>query len=84
MSSDSYSIPRVCLAQRGKRSLFIRSLTSGQAPTGSIVFAISPSSASCERVFSLLKLMFNEQQISSLADAIRAALMLRYNDRIVG
>ena len=49
-----------------------------------IVFAISPNSASCERVFSLLKLMFGEQQISTLADAIRAALMLRYNDRMVG
>jgi hypothetical protein len=49
-----------------------------------IVFAISPNSASCERVFSLLKLMFGEQQISTLADAIRAALMLRYNNRVVG
>ena len=49
-----------------------------------IVFAISPNSASCERVFSLLKLMFGEQQISTLADAIRAALMLRYNDWVVG
>ena len=49
-----------------------------------IVFTISPTSASCERVFSLLKLMFGDQQISSLADAIRAALMLRYNDRTVG
>ena len=49
-----------------------------------IVFAISSNSASCERVFSLLKLMFGEQQISTLADAIRAALLLRYNDRVVG
>ena len=49
-----------------------------------IVFAISPNSASCERVFSLLKLMFGEQQIRTLADALRAALMLRYNDRMVG
>ena len=37
-----------------------------------IVFAISPNSASCERVFSLLKLMFGEDQITTLADAIRA------------
>ena len=37
-----------------------------------------------ERVFSLLKLMYGDQQISTLADAIRAALMLRYNDRVVG
>jgi hypothetical protein len=49
-----------------------------------IVFAISPNSASCERVFSLLKLMYGDQQISTLADAIRAALMLRYNGRTVG
>ena len=28
--------------------------------------------------------VFGEQQISTLADAIRAALMLRYNDRMVG
>ena len=49
-----------------------------------IVFAISPNSASCERVFSLMKLMYGDQQISTLADAIRAALMLRYNDRVVG
>ena len=58
-----------------------------------VVFALSPSSAtllfysllltpySCERVLSLLKQMFGDQQISTLADAIRAALMLRYNDR---
>ena len=32
----------------------------------------------------LLKLMFGEQQIRTLADTIRAALMLRYNDRMVG
>ena len=49
-----------------------------------IVFAISPNSASCERVFSLLKLMYGDQQICTLADAIRAALMLRYNDRMIG
>ena len=49
-----------------------------------MVFAISPNSASCERVFSLLKLMFGNEQMSTLADAICAALMLRYNDRMVG
>ena len=49
-----------------------------------IVFAISPNSASCERVFSLLKLMFGDQQLSSLADFLRAAIMLRYNARKVG
>jgi hypothetical protein len=49
-----------------------------------IVFAIAPNSASCERVFSLLKLMFGDQQLSSLADYVQAALMLRYNERAVG
>ena len=46
-----------------------------------IVFAMSPNSASCERVFSLLNLMYGDQQVSTLADSIRAGLMLRYNGR---
>ena len=45
---------------------------------------IGPISGTCERVFSLLKQMFGDDQISTLADAIRAALMVRYNDRVVG
>ena len=49
-----------------------------------IVFAIPPSSAASERVFSLLKAMFGEAQDSNLADVIQAALMLRYNTRSVG
>ena len=49
-----------------------------------IVFAISPNSASCERVFSLLERLFDEEQRGSLADMIQAALMLVYNDRRVG
>ena len=48
-----------------------------------IVFAFSPNSASCERVFALLKDMFGEQQMSALADYIQAALMLAYNKRAV-
>ena len=48
-----------------------------------IAFGLSPNSASCERVFSLVKLMFGEQQMSALADYIRAALMLRFNKRQV-
>ena len=35
-----------------------------------VVFAISPNSAACERVLSLLKLMFGDEQLSILADAI--------------
>ena len=49
-----------------------------------IVFAFSPNSAACERVFSLLKRMFGEEQLSALADYIRAALMVRFNERYVG
>ena len=46
--------------------------------------ALTPNSAAAERVFSLLKLMFGETQMLSLADMIQAALMLRYNGRKVG
>ena len=50
-----------------------------------IVFASSPNSASCERVFAaLLRNLFGEQQMSSLADYVQAALMLNYNQRNVG
>ena len=49
-----------------------------------IVFASSPNSASCERVFALLRNLFGEQQMRSLADYVQAALMLNYNQRNVG
>ena len=45
---------------------------------------MSPNSASCERVFALLKNMSGDEQMSSLADYIQAALMLHYNGRSVG
>lgn len=48
-----------------------------------IVFSISPNSASCERVFSLLKVLYGEQQDALLADHIQASLMLRFNGRSV-
>ena len=48
------------------------------------MFAISPNSASCERVFAMLKNMFGDNQMSSLADYLRAALMLNYNGRKIG
>jgi hypothetical protein len=35
-------------------------------------------------VFSLLKLMFGDLQMSALEDMIQAALMLKYNKRKVG
>ena len=49
-----------------------------------IAFAISPNSASCERVFALLKLMYGEQQMLTLSDALEASLMLRFNGRRIG
>ena len=49
-----------------------------------VVFAISPNSASCERVFALLKNLFGEEQLRSLADYIEASLKLNYNKRRVG
>ena len=49
-----------------------------------VVFAISPNSASCERVFALLRNLFGELQVNSLADYIQASLMLNYSKRQVG
>ena len=51
------------------------------ASAARIVFALSPNSASCERVFSLLESMFGDTQMSTLSDYLQAALMLRYNGR---
>ena len=45
---------------------------------------MSPNSASCERVFALLKNLFGDEQMSALADYVEAALMLNYNKRTVG
>ena len=49
-----------------------------------IVFSFTPNSAACERVFSLLKFMFGDQQWAALGDYIQAALMPKYNERAVG
>lgn len=49
--------------------------------TARIVFAMSPNSAACERVFSLLENMYGLQRERALADQLQAALMLRYNGR---
>ena len=43
-----------------------------------------PSPAAAERVFSMLKAMFGDQQMETLADIIQTALMLRINKRRVG
>lgn len=44
-----------------------------------IIFAISPNSAACERVFAMLDCLFGEEQMSTLADALQASLLLRCN-----
>eukprot|EP01048_Picozoa_sp_COSAG05_P003522 COSAG05_NODE_164_length_15364_cov_46.329731_5_plen_128_part_00 len=47
-----------------------------------IVFALTPNSASCERVFSMLATMFPDSRTKCLADQIEASLKLRFNKRI--
>ena len=63
-------------------------INGNQFPTWALaarmVFAFSPNSAARERVFSLLAAMFTKEQHSTLADQIQAALMLKYNKRVVG
>lgn len=49
-----------------------------------IVFAMTPNSAMCERVFSLLESMFGKDRNSTLSDALQASLMLRFNKRRLG
>ena len=49
------------------------------AKAARIIFAMAPSSAASERVFSLVKTMFGKDQITSrMADFIQGSLMLRY------
>ena len=45
------------------------------------ILLIQPSSAAIERVFSLLKSSFSEQQECSLQDYVEASIMLQYNKR---
>jgi hypothetical protein len=54
------------------------------AKAARIIFSFTPNSASCERVFSLLKNFLGEQQMHSLADGIQAGLMLAFNKRRFG
>lgn len=54
------------------------------AKAAQIVFALTPNSASCERVFSCLARVFGKDRDSTLGDQIEAALMLTYNKRSIG
>lgn len=49
-----------------------------------ICFAMQPSSAAAERVFSLVEAMFGKDQNTVLADMVQGSTMLRYNKRNVG
>lgn len=59
----------------------LRSDFSEWSKAARIVFSMSPNSAACERVFSLLDNMYGSQRDHSLSDQIQASLMLRYNGR---
>jgi hypothetical protein len=45
-----------------------------------IAFAMAPNSAGAERAFTLLKILFGNNQDTALADYIRGSMMLRYNN----
>ena len=45
------------------------------AEAAQIIFAFTPNSAAAERVFSMLKSMFGDQQMETLADIIQTALI---------
>lgn len=45
------------------------------------VLLLQPSSAAAERVFSLLKNSFGDQQLKSLEDYIEASLVIQYNNK---
>ena len=44
------------------------------------IFLVQPSSASAERVFSLLQNAFSKQQEAALEETVETSVMLRYND----
>jgi hypothetical protein len=54
------------------------------AEAARIVFSMAPSSAACERVFSLLASMLDSNQRRALMDFVEGSLMLNYNNRVVG
>jgi len=51
------------------------------ARTARIIFAMTPTSAACERVFSLLDSLFGPAQNSALSDYVGGSLRLNYNKR---
>ena len=55
-----------------------RALPNWSAPVKKILL-IQPSSASAERVFSILQNTFSKQQDAALEETVEASVMLRYN-----
>ena len=53
------------------------------AKAARMIFAMTPNSAMCERVFSLLEAMFGKERNSSLSDMLQGSLMLRYNKSLL-
>jgi hypothetical protein len=87
-SASSLRLDRTDVAQFSKGVLqFWRSHATEMphwAEAARIVFSMAPSSAACERVFSLLALMFDTRQWSALMDFVEGSLILNYNKRVVG
>jgi hypothetical protein len=46
-----------------------------------LLVLLQPSSAAAERVFSVLKRFWDDQQVTSLSDAIKASIFLEVNMR---
>jgi hypothetical protein len=44
-----------------------------------IAFVLAPNSAGADRVYLLLKILFETNQDTALSDYIRGSMMLRYN-----
>lgn len=70
---------RIAHRSRVTRDLVNSSLLPKWSLAARIAFAISPNSASCERIFSLLEEMYGDQQMHALADQLRAAIMLAFS-----
>jgi hypothetical protein len=57
-----------------------RSLLPSWSRLAFIVALVSPSSATVERVFSMLRSLINDQQESALEDFVESSLTIRYNN----
>ena len=78
-------IENYCSDEELKQIIKFWQINKNQLPAISLfvmyAYTISPSSASVERVFSILKASFGSLQNLSLEDYIQASLMYQYNNR---